>query len=91
MGTVSLAQFPAGRTIAYPPDGAALALDPDIPAVNQSVLFGRPARRDCRWILNGKPMGRGPCVLWKPQAGRFTLTLAGQGATVFDRVVFTVR
>jgi len=92
VGTVSLAQFPAGRTIAYPPDGAALALDPDIPAVNQSVLFqADPPEGDCRWILNGKPMGRGPCVLWKPQAGRFTLTLAGQGATVFDRVVFTVR
>jgi penicillin-binding protein 1C len=82
----------AEKSIAYPPDGATIALDPDIPGKNQAVCFqADPPAREYRWLLDGKPIGRGYRLLWKPSPGRFTLSLAGQDSQVYDRATFTVK
>jgi penicillin-binding protein 1C len=82
----------ARRTIAYPPDGASIALDPDIPRANQAVRFrAEPQSGAYRWILNGSRVGTGPHLLWKPVAGLHTLAVSGPDSTILDSVRFSVK
>lgn len=87
---------PVGRherpTIVYPPDGAIIALDPDIPPQFQAVaLEAAPAGGDFHWRLGEADLGRGNPLLWKPQQGDHALTLLGDDGRPLATVRFTVR
>lgn len=79
--------------IAYPGEGAILAVDPDIPPDVQRIWFrATSARADLHWRLNDEPVpARDGTALWAPKPGRYELVLAEASGTVLDRVRFEVR
>jgi penicillin-binding protein 1C len=85
----SLERFPK---IIYPPHGAIIALDPDIPPSRQKILFeSAPGNREWKWVLNGKTCGKGDTFGWAPARGAYKLALVGENGSVKDRVSFKVR
>jgi penicillin-binding protein 1C len=87
----NLAQGP--QRILYPPNGAILAIDPDIPIPLQKVFFAsRISDPACRWVLNGSAMGEGgKSIPWIPRVGKHRLTIVnGEGRTI-DSIRFEVR
>ncbi|RDU97638.1 penicillin-binding protein 1C [Trinickia dinghuensis] len=83
----------AAPSIGSPTDGTVFALDPDIPAQRQRIVFERAGGASTRstWRLDGKPLGHAERVLWLPWPGRHLLELVNaQGASV-DAVHFEVR
>lgn len=79
--------------IESPPGGVIIALDPDIPYPNQSVLFtARPAPLDASFVLNGKPIASAHISYkWPPRPGTHKLALVGAKGQVYDVIDFTVR
>jgi len=77
--------------ILYPPAGAALALDPDIPEGHQRVSFEARSASGATWILDGQTAGQGTHLLWLPVRGEHTLSLADGEARILDTVRFSVR
>ncbi len=79
--------------ILYPPDGAVVAIDPDIPEENQHIMFeASTAAQRFSWLLNGALLG--PVrndTLWRPKEGRYLLALADENNKVVDAVTFEVR
>jgi len=77
-------------TIVYPRQGQIIAVDPDIPPDRQRVRFeasgGGP---DLQWRLNGEPLAGGD--LWRPQPGKWLLTLHDVNGAQVDGVRFEVR
>ncbi|MBX3604494.1 MAG: penicillin-binding protein 1C [Piscinibacter sp.] len=86
------AQAPAGSQrrfgIANPRDGSLFALDPDIPPRAQQIVFEGESGR---WVLDGKPLGRGESVSWAPWPGRHRLQLLARDGREIDAVRFEVR
>ena len=87
-------KHPAGALarIAYPGDGAILAVDPDIPTAVQRVRFlatsGRPG---LVWKIDGKPADDADGDLWPPVAGWHELELRDSDGQLLDQVRFEVR
>jgi len=79
--------------IASPPQGAIIALDPDIPLDNQKVLFkARPGNAELSFVLDGEVLAAADmAVKWLPAPGRHTLVLRNQTGEVHDKVEFQVR
>ncbi|WP_179401033.1 penicillin-binding protein 1C [Burkholderia guangdongensis] len=79
--------------IGSPADGTLFALDPDIPAGRQRVVFERAGGASARvaWRLDGKPLGRAARVPWLPWPGRHVLELVDAHGSVADSVRFEVR
>jgi len=80
--------------IVSPPDGAILALDPDIPLANQRVLIAaRIAEPGYVLRLDGALLGAADAPRpWLPTPGRHILTLGvAGGALTLDSVSFEVR
>ncbi|MCC6715054.1 MAG: penicillin-binding protein 1C [Gammaproteobacteria bacterium] len=76
--------------IAYPGEGAILALDPDIPAARQRVFFAmEPASSAARWQLDGAEVAAGDG--WHPRGGEHALRLVDAEGRVLDQVRFLVR
>jgi penicillin-binding protein 1C len=78
--------------IVAPTTGTIIALDPEIPAARQRVIFeATHADPDLRWLLDGADLGpaRQP-VLWPPDPGHHTLTLLAPTGPR-DTVRFEVR
>jgi penicillin-binding protein 1C len=76
-----------------PVSGEVIALDPDIPAAHQRIVFmGDDASVAQRWVLNGQELGAvaGP-LLWEPIPGQHTLSLVDDERRVLDTVRFEVR
>lgn len=82
------------QRIIYPPSGAILALDPDIPPSLQKVFFTAEANEGdalC-WALNSVPLETaGKTVVWTPQAGRYSLAIMSTDNKILDTVTFEVR
>lgn len=78
--------------IVYPPAGAVVAIDPDIPPERQKIIFaaagteGAPA-----WVLDGRPLSAGAHPPWTPSAGRHTVELRDRGGRLLDAAAFQVR
>jgi len=84
----------AAPRIVSPPDGAILALDPDIPLANQRVLLAaRSGVPGHELRLDGAPVGPASSPRpWLPTPGRHVLSLGVAGdAGVVDSVSFEVR
>ncbi len=87
------AEHPAAYKIAYPPSGAVIALDPDIPSDRQKVFFEAvPASKSLRWVLNGEALGGADSLLaWSPKPGSNLLRLEDPAGRKIDEVAFEVR
>ncbi|ACC70130.1 penicillin-binding protein 1C [Paraburkholderia phymatum] len=83
----------AAPRIASPTDGTLFALDPDIPAARQRIVFERASGSSSRsrWRLDGKPLGGDERVLWLPWPGRHVLELVDADGMSADSVHFDVR
>jgi len=83
----------APRRILYPVDGMILAIDPDIPAGQQLVLFeAKAGQSDISWRLDGKQLpDRQPTARWHPKAGKHKLALETADGQVLESVEFEVR
>jgi len=88
-----LARAPGAARIGYPGEGAVLALDPDIPAERQRVLFtARATVPGEQWVLGGERLGPADRPwAWAPRPGRHRLQLVDADGRVIDEVGFEVR
>ena len=79
--------------IVAPVSGTLIALDPDIPAPLQRIVFEAQAGGEpLRWALDGADLGpAGNPVLWKPVPGRHRLSLVDETRRPHATVQFTVR
>jgi penicillin-binding protein 1C len=79
--------------IRLPVSGEVIALDPDIPAAYQRVVFvGDGASAARRWVLDGRDLGSATGPLpWEPVPGQHTLELVDDARQVLDTVSFEVR
>lgn len=79
--------------MAYPPSGAVIAIDPDIPLELQKIFFiSETSGKDYQWVLNGIPVGRvGKTIPWIPKAGKYSLAIADEGEKILNYVYFEVR
>ena len=85
------AQF--NQRIVYPPTGAVIALDPDIPIELQRVFFiSQTVEEGLQWKLNGSVLDRvGKKVAWAPAPGKYQLAIADRDEKIVDFVYFEVR
>ncbi len=79
--------------IVSPPNGVVIALDPDVPAGNQAVIFlAQAAQPGARFHLDGLSLAPAhQRHKWTPVPGKHRLGLVGPDGKVFDAVDFTVR
>jgi len=80
--------------IIYPPAGAVIAIDPDIPDHLQKVSFVAQTddKTPMHWLLNDRLLeDRGQTILWTPQLGRHVLALACGQNKIVDWVQFEVK
>jgi penicillin-binding protein 1C len=78
--------------ITYPPAGALIALDPDIPAPHQKIFFQVSGSPDqVKWFLDGSLVGEAVMQPWMPVRGQHRLSLLGADDGTLDTVTFTVR
>ena len=81
-------------SIIYPVGGSIITLDPDIPEENQRIAFqAQPGERKFIWRLNDRSMSGEMMntLLWKPERGSHTLTIADKEDHILDSVTFVVR
>ena len=79
--------------IRYPSPDTVIALDPDLPAGRQRVLFeAAPVAAGLLWRLDGAPLAdvRGRAA-WTPRPGAHTLALEDATGRVLSAVAFEVR
>ena len=78
--------------IVYPVDGSILAVDPDIPAGRERVLFQAQAGEGLRWRLDDEALGPadGPRA-WRPTVGAHRLELLDAAGQVRASSRFEVR
>ncbi len=79
--------------IAYPPDGAILWFDPDIPRDRQKIFFrASGVGEHLSWKLNGRPLPAESMPSgWQVVPGRFSLCLCDAAGAAFDEISFSVR
>lgn len=79
--------------IAYPIDGTIIALDPDIPEAHQMLFFeAEGGNNNFEWLLNEEKIGDSiKIVLWRPQKGKYALSLVDKQKGIIDSVTFEVR
>ena len=89
---VRLAASHAAARITSPPNGAIIALDPDVPPRNQRVQLIAAGADKAFWELDGKALASAEAASgWFPWPGRHTLTLRDARGEVLDRSQFEVR
>jgi len=91
--TVKASGKEAPTRILYPVDGMILAIDPDIPASQQIVLFeARAGHEAISWRLDGKQLAEKQSkARWRPKAGKHKLELQTADGRVLESVEFEVR
>ena len=78
--------------IIYPVDGSILAVDPDIPAERERVLFQAQAAQGMHWRLDDATLGAADAALpWRPAVGSHRLDLVDAGGKVIATSRFDVR
>ncbi len=84
----------APRRILYPVDGMIMAVDPDIPASQQIVLFeAKAGQGNVLWRLDGKELiaETQATARWHPKAGKHKLALETADGQLLEWVEFEVR
>jgi penicillin-binding protein 1C len=74
--------------ISSPRDGSIFAIDPDMPAAAQRIVF--EGERGV-WRLDGKRLGAAERWAWAPWPGRHELTLIGRDGAAIQTLHFEVR
>ncbi len=74
--------------ITNPRPGSVFALDPDMPAAVQRIVFSGESGT---WVLNGRRLGSGTRLPWAPQPGRHSLKLLGAEGQLVQELHFEVR
>jgi penicillin-binding protein 1C len=78
--------------IIYPVDGSILAVDPDIPAARERVLFQAQAGQGLHWRLDDAALGAADAALaWRPAVGSHRLDLLDANGKVIATSRFDVR
>jgi penicillin-binding protein 1C len=79
--------------IIYPAPDTLISLDPEIPEDLQRVPFQfQPSANRYEWVLNDRKTGSADALfLWKPERGRFVLSLMDQENRIVDSVAFVVK
>ena len=79
--------------IESPANGMIIAIDPDIPAVNQRVPITIRGATDGMVVkLNDRKLGTATqSLLWQPQRGSYYLSVEDAKHRVADKILFTVR
>ncbi|WP_312551646.1 penicillin-binding transpeptidase domain-containing protein, partial [Massilia sp.] len=78
--------------IVYPVDGSILAVDPDIPAGRERVLFQAQAGEGLRWRLDDEALGPADAAAaWRPTVGAHRLELLDAAGQVRATSRFEVR
>lgn len=93
-GVVRLADARALAHIAYPGQGAIIALDPDIPPERQRVALQLSGKGDpgWQWRVDREALGSAAReVLWRPRPGRHRLILSDRNGHELEAVSFEVR
>lgn len=90
---VRLNTFRQKPHITYPTDEMFISIDPEIPDELQRVPFRfQPSTQEYEWVLNDKKTGiSNPLFLWKPERGRYELSIVDKQNRVLDSVGFVVR
>ena len=88
----AVAQEARAPKIVYPVDGSILAVDPDIPASRERVLFQAQAGRGLHWRLDEETLGPADAALpWRPRVGAHRLDLLDAAGEVLATSRFEVR
>jgi penicillin-binding protein 1C len=79
--------------IVYPPAGAVLAVDADIPNPHQRIFFTcSGCSKNLHWQLDGRFFrGADGKTAWRPSSGHHELGLCDAGGAVLDSIHFQVR
>ncbi|MGJ7580937.1 penicillin-binding protein 1C [Variovorax sp. RHLX14] len=78
--------------IVSPTDGSIIALDPDIPPMNQRMRFQADGYGPgLLWRISGKTIARGERASWLPWPGRHVVELVDARGRVLDMVKVEVR
>ena len=80
----------AKARITSPTNGTIIALDPDIPPINQRVIFLADAS-NVRWLMDGKAFAKGASTRWPPWPGRHVVRITDPKGRVLDEVRIEVR
>ncbi|MES2414724.1 MAG: transglycosylase domain-containing protein [Pseudomonadota bacterium] len=80
----------AAPRITAPTSGTILALDPDIPPSRQRLTFSAEGA-NLRWLMDGKPFGRGAQLQWMPWPGRHVVQITDAQGKVLDEIRLEVR
>ena len=89
---VSIVNTSDKPAISYPPKETIFAIDPDIPDENNFIFFQATKQGQFDWVLNDKKIGADAQTLpWKPEYGRYVLSLMDSQNRVMDSVNFEVR
>ena len=76
--------------ITSPANGVIIALDPDIPPDRQRLTLAADGQ-NLTWLMDGKPLARGPSVQWLPWPGRHVVQLTNNKGAVLDEIRLEVR
>jgi penicillin-binding protein 1C len=79
--------------IIYPAPDTLISLDPEIPEDLQRVLFQfQPPTHPHEWVLNDRKTGSAdPLFLWRPERGKFVLSIVDGKNRLVDSVEFSVK
>jgi penicillin-binding protein 1C len=78
--------------INYPPNNTIMAIDPDIPSANSLIFFEASSGGRFDWVLNNGIIGKGTRMAsWKPEYGKYKLSLVDSQGGIIDSVNFEVR
>ena len=78
--------------IVYPSADTVIAIDPDMPADIQRVMFEVNSEDTAlQLVLDDAGIGPGPHVSWQLASGHHQLALVDRNGTVIDRIQFEVR
>ncbi len=79
--------------ITYPADETLISIDPEIPDDLQRVPFQyQPETKQYQWVFNDEKTGiSGHRFLWKPERGKFRLSIMDADSHILDTVEFAVK
>ena len=88
--TADATRTSAVARITAPANGTIVALDPDIPPNRQRLSLSAEGS-NLRWLMDGKPLGKGSTLQWLPWPGRHVVQVTNAHGEVLDQIRLEVR